>query len=95
MNASHPLLKAFLMETAPAGLHEVQNALLSFLWGLGWVIGPVLGGLVLEASHGDYAPLMFTTIALYLLGSGSFWFSVRSLEPERAIVPRLEPESGL
>jgi MFS family permease len=43
MNAAHPLMKSFLMESSPPELREGQNALLMFIFGLGWVVGPALG----------------------------------------------------
>lgn len=80
MNASHPVLKTFLMEVSPAGLRELQNALLMSLWGLGWVIGPLVGGAALDASGNDYAILMYTTIAFYLAASATMFVTLRPVE---------------
>ncbi|QDU69502.1 Major Facilitator Superfamily protein [Planctomycetes bacterium Pla86] len=80
MNSAHPLLKTFLMESAPAGLREVQNALLMFMWGLGWVVGPVVGGMILERAGGDYSVLMLTTSGMYVVGSCLSYFCLRGVE---------------
>ena len=80
MNASHPVLKTFLMESSPAGLRELQNALLMSLWGLGWVVGPIVGGAVLDATGNDYAILMYTTIAFYVAASATMFTTLRPVE---------------
>ena len=80
MNASHPVLKTFLMEVSPPGLREIQNALILCLWGVGWVIGPLIGGVVLDSTGGDYAILMYTTILFYLAASVTMHWTLRPVE---------------
>jgi len=80
MNASHPVLKTFLMEASPPSLRELQNALLISLWGLGWIVGPLIGGAVLDSSGNDYAILMYTTIAFYLAASVVMYVALRPVE---------------
>jgi MFS family permease len=82
MNSAHPLLKTFLMESSPAGLREVQNAMQMLLWGLGWVAGPVLGGMVLDATGDSYRVLMLVTSGMYVVGSLLSWVSLRGIEQE-------------
>ncbi|HKX45478.1 MAG TPA: MFS transporter, partial [Planctomycetota bacterium] len=76
MNSAHPLMKGFLMETAPEDLREVQNAVLMLLWGLGWVVGPVVGGALLDHVGGEYAWVMGCTVALYLVGTSATYASL-------------------
>lgn len=80
MNASHPVLKTFLMEASPSNLREFQNALLLSLWGIGWVIGPLIGGAVLDATNDNYAILMYTTIGFYLAASLTMFVTLRPVE---------------
>ena len=80
MNSAHPLMRTFLMESAPAGLREVQNALLMLLWGLGWIVGPWIGGLILDATGNSYRVLMLTTSSMYVVGSVLSYFCLRGVE---------------
>jgi len=65
MNSTHPIHKNFMMRAAPAGVREVQNGVNATLWGIGWVVGPLSAGLVLDATGDDYAVLMCTTVGIY------------------------------
>ena len=68
------------MEASPPSLQEVQNALLMSLWGLGWVVGPWIGGAVLDATGDNYAILMYTTIGFYLAASATMFVTLRPVE---------------
>ena len=83
MNTSHPILKNFMMKASPPGLRELQNGVLGLLWGVGWVIGPTLGGWLLDRSGDDYTLLMCWTVGLYFLASLSTFLLLRSVEKER------------
>ena len=87
MNASHPVLKTFMMEASPPNLQEVQNALLLCLWGVGWVVGPLIGGAVLDSTDNNYAILMYTTIAFYLAASLTMHITLRPVESRVASGP--------
>jgi MFS family permease len=73
MNTAHPLLKGLMMHASPEGLREVQNGVLGVLWGIAWVIGPVLGGAILDRTHNSYGALMCTTVVFYLTASMCSW----------------------
>jgi predicted MFS family arabinose efflux permease len=80
MNTAHPLLKNLMMQAAPEGLREVQNGVLGLLWGIAWVIGPVLGGAILDRTGNSYAALMLATVGFYLTASACSWFLLRPVE---------------
>lgn len=80
MNTAHPLLKHLMMHASPDGLREVQNGVLGLSWGVAWVLGPYLGGRILDHTGNDYTVLMCTTVALYLVASLCTWRLLRPVE---------------
>jgi len=80
MNATHPILKNLMMQATPPGVREVQTGVNATLWGVGWVVGPLAAGRVLDATDDDYAVLMCTTVALYLLAALLTWTLLRNVE---------------
>jgi len=84
MNTSQPILKNFMMEVSPPGLRELQNGVVGLTWGLGWVLGPLLGGTILDRTGNDYTWVMVTTVVLYALASTCTWLLLRPLERARA-----------
>ncbi|MFT5291374.1 MAG: putative MFS family arabinose efflux permease [Planctomycetota bacterium] len=69
MNSTHPILKNFMMQATPPGVREVQTGLNATLWGIGWVVGPLIAGRVLTETNDDYSVLMLTTVGFYLLAA--------------------------
>jgi predicted MFS family arabinose efflux permease len=87
MNSAQPLLKQLMMHASPEGLREVQNGLLGFLWGLAWVVGPLLGGAILDRTENSYDLLMCTTVGFYLTASLCSWRFLRPVELRLASGP--------
>ena len=50
MNATHPIIKNLMMQATPPGAREVQTGVNATLWGVGWVVGPLAAGRVLDAT---------------------------------------------
>ena len=69
-----------MMQATPPGAREVQTGVNATLWGVGWVVGPLVAGRVLDATSDDYAVLMCTTVGLYLLAAILTWMLLRSVE---------------
>ncbi|MEZ6020829.1 MAG: MFS transporter [Planctomycetota bacterium] len=44
MNSTHPIHKNLMMRATPSSVRELQTGINAILWGLGWYIGPKLGG---------------------------------------------------
>lgn len=80
MNSTHPILKHLMMRATPPGAREVQAGVNATLWGVGWALGPWLGGIVLERTEGDYSILMLTTASLYVVAASLTWLLLRSVE---------------
>ena len=49
---------------------------------MGWVVGPLVAGRVLDATSDDYAVLMCTTVGLYLFAAILTWTLLRGVERE-------------
>ena len=80
MNTAHPIFKNLMMEGSPPGLRELQNGVLGLLWGVGWIVGPLLGGFILDETGGSYTVLMCATVACYLMASTLTFFLLRPVE---------------
>ncbi len=83
MNSTHPLLKNLMMQATPAGAREVQTGINATLWGVGWVVGPLVAGRVLDATNDNYGILMQTTAAMYVFAAILSWTLLRSVERSR------------
>ncbi|MEM8712422.1 MAG: MFS transporter [Planctomycetota bacterium] len=80
MNATHPILKNLMMRATPAGVREVQTGVNAMLWGIGWVVGPLLAGRVLDSTGDDYSILMCTTVGMYVAAATLTFLLLRSVE---------------
>jgi predicted MFS family arabinose efflux permease len=80
MNSATPVLKHFSMHATPTGAREVQNGVTSLMNGLGWVVGPQIGGMLLDASGSNYRNLMCTTVAFYFAAASATLWLLRPLE---------------
>jgi MFS family permease len=80
MNSTHPIHKNLMMNATPPQVREVQTGINATLWGLGWVIGPQVGGWVLENSDNDYSLLMYTTMGCYVVAAVLTYVMLMPLE---------------
>ena len=80
MNSSGPIQRNFMMAAIPEEARTAMNGLQALLWGLGWVIGPWVGGRVLDATGNDYTVLLSCTVVLYGLASCSTWILLKPVE---------------
>ena len=82
MNTTHPISKNLMMEATPAGAREVQTGVNATIWGVGWIIGPLAAGTVLDATGDDYRVLMCTTVVMYVVAALMTWVLLRPVERE-------------
>jgi len=91
MQASTPLLQAFVMEVLPGELRARSSSLNNMLWNLGWAASAVLAGVLIERF--GYAIPFYVTATLYLTAATTFYFAFRG-RPETAPAPvRLSEEA--
>lgn len=88
MNATHPIHKNLMMRATPAGAREVQTGVNATLWGIGWVVGPLAAGRVLDATGNDYTVLMCTTVCIYVVAAALTWLLLRPVEARSEERPR-------
>jgi predicted MFS family arabinose efflux permease len=80
MNAATPVIKNLSMRAAPEGAREAQTAVTSLANSLGWVLGPHVGGWILDSGENRYASLMLATVAIYVLAGFLTWRLLAPLE---------------
>ena len=85
MNATHPIHKNLMMQASPPAARELQTGVNATLWGVGWVIGPLAAGRVLDATNDDYAVLMCTTVGIYAVAAT---LTLLLLRPVERTLPR-------
>ena len=80
MNSAYPILKNLMMQATPPGAREMQTGMNAALWGVGWVVGPLTAGHILEATGGDYSILMVATVVLYVAAAILSWLLLTPVE---------------
>jgi MFS family permease len=80
MQASAPLMQAFVMEALPARLRARASSLINLVWNLGWAASATLAG-ALILRFGYTVPFLVTA-ALYAVAALVFFLAFRRL-PER------------
>ncbi len=75
MQASTPLLQAFVMEVLPPGLRARSSSLNNMVWNLGWAISATFAGALLER-FGNAVPF-YCTAGLYLIAAVTFYLAFR------------------
>jgi len=91
MQASTPLLQAFIMEVLPQELRARSTSLMNMLWNLGWAVSATLAGAVIERF--GYAVPFYLTAGLYLTAAVTFYLAFRGTRETGAVEPRLSEEA--
>ena len=90
MQASTPLMQAFIMEALPPGLRARATSIINLVWNVGWAVSATLAGVIIQ--HFGYAVPFYCTAVLYALAASVFYFAFRNT-PEIAAEPRLSEEA--
>jgi MFS family permease len=91
MQASTPLLQAFVMEVLPHGLRARSTSLNNMVWNLGWALSATMAGTVIERF--GYAVPFYLTAALYLIAALTFYRAFRGTRETPATELRLSEEA--
>jgi len=91
MQASTPLLQAFIMEVLPRELRARSSSLMNMLWNLGWATSATLAGWVIERF--GYAVPFYLTATLYLTAAVTFYRAFRGTREAAGLEPRLSEEA--
>ena len=90
MQASVPLIGAFVMEALPPALRARSTSLNNLVWKGGWAVSATLSGLLIRRF--GYAVPFYCTAELYAAAAAWFYFSFRGA-PESGEEPRLAEEA--
>src|SRR6185369_624661 len=77
MQASTPLLSAFVMETLPPALRARSASFTNLVWNVGWATSATLSGLLIL--NFGYAVPFYVTAALYAGAAAWFYLSFRKV----------------
>ena len=91
MQASTPLLQAFVMEVLPPELRARSTSLNNMLWNLGWAVSATLAGAII-ARFGYDVPF-YMTAALYLTAALTFYHAFRGTKEAPTQELRLSEEA--
>jgi MFS family permease len=91
MQASTPLLQAFVMEVLPHELRARSTSLNNMVWNLGWAVSATLAGVIIE--HFGYAVPFYLTATLYLTAALTFYRAFRGTSETPAAELRLSEEA--
>ncbi len=90
MQASTPLLQAFIMEALAPGLRARASSVINLVWNMGWAVSATLAGMVIQRF--GYAVPFYLTAALYATAATTFYLAFRGT-PEVAAEPLVSEEA--
>jgi MFS family permease len=70
MQASTPLVQAFIMETLPPALRARSTSIANMVWNLGWAVSATMAGLIIERF--GFAMPFYLTAGLYAIAALTF-----------------------
>jgi predicted MFS family arabinose efflux permease len=77
MQASTPLVQAFVMEALPVSLRARSTSLITLVWNVGWATSATLSGLIIQRFGYDVP--FYITAGLYALAASVFYVSFRGM----------------
>ena len=91
MQASTPLLQAFVMEVLPQELRARSSSLNNMVWNLGWAVSATMAGAII--ARFGYAVPFYLTAALYLTAAVTFYAAFRGTRETQVMEVRVSEEA--
>jgi len=82
MQASTPLVQAFVMEALPPGLRARSTSLITLVWNCGWAVSATASGVIIQR-FGYHLPF-YITAGLYGVAATVFYLAFRGTPEGRA-----------
>jgi MFS family permease len=92
MQASTPLLQAFIMESLPRELRARSTSLSNLVWNAGWATSAALAGVIIQ--NFGYAVPFYVTAVLYGIAAFTFYAFFRNAPEVEETVPLSEEAKG-
>lgn len=92
MQASTPLVQAFVMEAMPPSLRARSTSLITLVWNCGWAVSATLSGLIIQRFGYDVP--FYITAVLYALAATVFYTSFRGTPVGAPAPPMPEAAEG-
>jgi len=86
MQASTPLMNAFVMEVLPPHLRARASSLVNLVWNVGWAITATFAGVIIERF--GYSVPFYCTAVLYAIAATSFYLAFRGRRDSADRPPR-------
>ena len=93
MQASTPLIQAFVMEALPPVLRARSTSLNNMVWNAGWAVSATLAGVVIQRF--GYAVPFYITAVMYFCAAASFYLAFRKMPEGGATAGAKSPEAAL
>lgn len=93
MQASTPLIQAFVMEALPPALRARSTSINNLVWNIGWAVSSTFAGVLIQ--HFGYAVPFYCTAVLYAIATTVLYLSFRGYREQGGELRVSEEAKGL